>query len=164
MKKTVRTHKQRASAKFLPWWTWNWSIVLSIRTRIRKALSRYKSSYAAYRRIIQADKSLKNLLSTADTPSTRSGVKVPLPRSRMSGQLKNQPWSEDENLIAYVPMLEVVRSDRQTIGFGWKSSRGRWFFRSTCLVTWKDNFRMVSWRWKHEHPFPISCRPDKSRC
>ena len=35
--------------------------------------------------------------------------------------MKNQPWSEDDGLIAYVPMLEVVKVEPdEYIGLGWE--------------------------------------------
>lgn len=65
----------------------------------------------------------RNLLSTADTPSNEIRVSTASTITNV-GQLKNQPWSEDENLIAYVPMLEVVKVEpNEYIGLGWEIQR-----------------------------------------
>lgn len=65
----------------------------------------------------------RNLLSTADTPSNEIRVSTASTITNV-GQLKNQPWSEDENLIAYVPMLEVVKVEPdEYIGLGWEIQR-----------------------------------------
>ena len=62
----------------------------------------------------------RNLLSTADTPSNEIRVSTASTITNID-QLKNQPWSEDENLIAYVPMLEVVKVEpNQYLGLGWE--------------------------------------------
>lgn len=65
----------------------------------------------------------RNLLSTADMPSNEIRVSTASVITNID-QLKNQPWSEDENLIAYVPMLEVVKVEPdQYLGLGWEIQR-----------------------------------------
>lgn len=61
-----------------------------------------------------------NLLSTADMPSGEIRVSMASTITNVD-QLKHQPWSEDDNLIAYVPMLEVVKvAPGEYIGLGWE--------------------------------------------
>ena len=70
----------------------------------------------------------RNLLSTADTPSNEIRVSTASTITNID-QLKNQPWSEDENLIAYVPMLEVVKVEpNQYLGLRMGNTKGRRIF------------------------------------
>lgn len=62
----------------------------------------------------------RNLLSTTETPSNEIRVSTASTITNVN-QLKNQPWSEDDGLIAYVPMLEVVKVEPdEYIGLGWE--------------------------------------------
>ncbi|MCD8270039.1 MAG: hypothetical protein LUD46_17375 [Parabacteroides sp.] len=82
----------------------------------------------------------RNLLSTADTPSSEE-IRVSTASTITNvDQLKNQPWSEDENLIGYVPMLEVIKVEpNQYSAWAGKSRRMLNLSHSTCLkVTWTD--------------------------
>lgn len=62
----------------------------------------------------------RNLLSTTETPSNEIRVSTASTITNVN-QLKNQPWSEDDGLIAYVPILEVVKVEPdEYIGLGWE--------------------------------------------
>ena len=62
----------------------------------------------------------RNLLSIIDTSSSEINMGTASIITNVE-QLKNQSWSEDDNLIGYIPMFEVIKLDPgQYIGLGWE--------------------------------------------
>lgn len=62
----------------------------------------------------------RNLLSIIDTSSSEINMGTASIITNVE-QLKNQSWSEEDNLIGYIPMFEVIKLDpEQYIGLGWE--------------------------------------------